>query len=601
MTITMRAVLNGGILSVGLAAATASAATLPVPGTYPTIQSAIDAASAGDEVVVSPGTYIENIDLKGKAITVRSTGGADVTAIDGNQLGSVVTMNSGEGPDTLLIGFTITNGLAPSAGGGIHCAASSPIIRECVIENNTARLGAGVYLDDSSAQLQECTVRSNSAGSALDPNSKGGGVYSSLPSALLSACAIEDNESFRFGGGVYGAGEIAECTITGNRASYGGGVYAHQLFGLLSLDSCDVSQNATTSLASNFAGGGVWGPAELRHCRVSENEAFDYGGGVYGAATLFDCVLSGNSVSLLVSMAASGGGAYGAILVRCRVEGNQALGSASFPGQGGGLTGGLASDCVIVGNSAEIGGGAHGTQLFRCTLTGNTAGVAGGGYFGSGENTIVSSILWGDAPQEIASSFGAPVVVYSDVQGGWPGTGNLNIDPQFIDPAGFDLRLPFGSPVIDLGEPTYGGHPNEPYDQLGFGHPRLMDGDFDGTIRVDMGAVEFGGLITPASPAVGDNLTVTLSGPSNGNYLLWLGVPTDPIVLGPQATLFLDPAFLFPLVGGQLPGSGTATILSVVVPPAAAGLEFHLQAGTKVLGGGGILRLTNLETVSILP
>ena len=65
------------------AAPVANAVIINVPGDEPTIQAGIDAAVDGDEVVVAPGTYFEAIDFLNKAITVRSSGGAAVTTIDG--------------------------------------------------------------------------------------------------------------------------------------------------------------------------------------------------------------------------------------------------------------------------------------------------------------------------------------------------------------------------------------------------------------------------------------------------------------------------------------------------------------------------------------
>jgi regulator of RNase E activity RraA len=72
----------------------AFATTINVPADYATIQVAIDAANNGDTVLVAPGTYVENIEFYGKAITVSSAEGPEVTVIDGNQSGSVVHISA---------------------------------------------------------------------------------------------------------------------------------------------------------------------------------------------------------------------------------------------------------------------------------------------------------------------------------------------------------------------------------------------------------------------------------------------------------------------------------------------------------------------------
>ena len=98
---------------------TASARTIRVPLGHPTIQAAIDSAQDGDVIVVSPGTYFENIDFLGKAIQVKSQVGARATIIDGRSRDSVVTFASGEGVASILNGFLIRNGTPGSVVGDV--------------------------------------------------------------------------------------------------------------------------------------------------------------------------------------------------------------------------------------------------------------------------------------------------------------------------------------------------------------------------------------------------------------------------------------------------------------------------------------------------
>ena len=117
--------------------------TLAVPAPYTTIQSAINAAVDGDVIVVASGTYSENIDFLGKAITLRSSDGPAVTTINGSGTGSVVQCVSGEGPGTVLEGFTITGGNANN-GGGMLNLGTSPTVNNCIFESNNAADRGGV-------------------------------------------------------------------------------------------------------------------------------------------------------------------------------------------------------------------------------------------------------------------------------------------------------------------------------------------------------------------------------------------------------------------------------------------------------------------------
>ena len=201
-----------------------SAAVLQVCGSgcaFTSIQAAIDAAAGGDTVRVADGVYVELVDFKGKAVTVRSVNGPARTTIDGNALGSVVTFAGGEGRTSVLDGFTITNGSSHS-GGGIRCLDSSPSIRRCVVRGNTASIGGGIYGQGSNSLLENCTVSGNSA-------TDGGGMHFQVNSSpSIVNCTISGNRATSLGGGIFchlwSDLAIVSCTVSGNMASEGGGL-----------------------------------------------------------------------------------------------------------------------------------------------------------------------------------------------------------------------------------------------------------------------------------------------------------------------------------------------------------------------------------------
>jgi parallel beta-helix repeat protein len=164
--------------------------TLHVPNDYGTIQLAIDTSENGDIVLVSPGTYYENLDFSGKLISVLKTPGRDQAIIDGQGIGSVVMFNNGESNFSVLSGFIITNG-AGLKGAGIYCGENtSPVITNNTIQGNLSSLnGGGIYVGETSTPvIINNTIDSNSA-------VHGGGVYCDMSSSPFIENNIITNSS----------------------------------------------------------------------------------------------------------------------------------------------------------------------------------------------------------------------------------------------------------------------------------------------------------------------------------------------------------------------------------------------------------------------
>ena len=221
----------------------------PGPGTgswgdpFCKIQDGIDAATDQDYVLVRPGTYYERINLWGKKITVQSdTDGdpstwdpaLDTTIIDGGRDGSVVTFDSGEDNDSVLAGFTISNGKVDTShgrnGGGIYCFGSSPVIRaNKIIGNEAKQYGAGIYCSSASPQIIDNIIMANLI-VYLDLSGSGGGICCFDSSPLIDGNWISHNRSDHGdGGGIYLAEDsnpvISNNTIKLNQAySDGGGI-----------------------------------------------------------------------------------------------------------------------------------------------------------------------------------------------------------------------------------------------------------------------------------------------------------------------------------------------------------------------------------------
>lgn len=258
------------------------------------IQSAIDAASVGDIIWVTNGTYaswgkaiagdLTNRVALDKALTVQSVNGAAVTIVEGawhpaTTNGSSAVRCAWLTNGAVLSGFTLQRGATRSAGDVV-----------------TLQNGGGVWCVSTNATLKDCLITNSSAYNG------GGGAYS---------------------------GTLKYCTISGNTAGlWGGGVY------LARLEHCEVTQNAALS-----RGGGAY-QATLHNCKVNCN-ASQSGGGA-ASSTLKNCAVNGNS-------AVGGGGVMDCRLNNCTITGNMASNS------GGGTSGGYLTNCIVYFNSAPSG------------------------------------------------------------------------------------------------------------------------------------------------------------------------------------------------------------------------------------------------------
>jgi len=430
-----------------------------VPADFPTIQEGINAATAiGGEVVVSVGVYTELIDFRGKAITVRSTDPANpgvvaTTIIDGDAVGTVVTFDDGEGLDSILDGFTVQSGFTLEAGAGIAIDNSSPTIRRCTLFDNDAGLGGAI-----------------------------GCVMKSAP--LIDECFFFINFS-GFGGAVFNSGgstpTIIDCIFDSNTAGFGGAI--------ANIEESD---------------------ADISGCLFTHNTAIGsgFGGAIYNALmsspSIADCVMDGN-------LAVDGGGIYNADashpdVLRCEILANV------VNNRGGGIANQTSSSpfifsCLFADNEARFGGGIYTStgaspNVVNCTFSNNAAVLQGGGVHNFGASPdYTNCIMWDNTPDDVFEAFIPQTIIVrsSDVGGGWPGGGNIDVDPMFANPAGGDYRLAAGSPCIDAGDNFY--VPPGSFDLDG--NDRIVG------VLVDMGAYEFP--VPPCAPDFDGNGSVDFS------------------------------------------------------------------------------------------
>ena len=181
-----------------------AATTIHVPQDQPTIQAGINAAQNGDTVLVDPGTYHENIDFLGKAITVRSATGAGSTTIQGNPGTVTVSFRSGEQTSSILRGFTLSGGGA-SLTTGVLALNSSPTILGNRITGNHWCDGAGIDVEGGSPIIRSNVISGNFHDACSGGIGGGGIAIVGGGAAQIIGNVISGND----GGNGFGGGGIS--------------------------------------------------------------------------------------------------------------------------------------------------------------------------------------------------------------------------------------------------------------------------------------------------------------------------------------------------------------------------------------------------------
>ena len=411
------------------------------------LQDALSAAGIGDEILVAAGIYKPDED------TGNPTGTGDRGATF--QLKKGVAIRGGYAgagaPEPNIRDIkkyeTILSGDLNGNDVGINDPCD--LLTEPTRLENNYHVVTGISIDET-AILDGFTITAGNAdGSFSDYTNMGGGMLNNGHdwecNPTVTNCTFVANFAVEFGGGIvnYGHGDgecnpiLTDCALIGNASGQEGG-------GMCNWESFPVVTNCT--FTGNFAGGGGGGINNFGFAPTDGSNAI-----------LTNCVFTGNS-------AAGGGGMF-----------NMEFCSPTL------------TNCSFIANSAVYEGG----------------GIYNGFYC---VPMLTNSILWhntdaggADESAQIHNYESTPVINHTCIEG-WSGTlggvGNIGDEPLFVDADGADdipgtvddnLRLMEGSPCIDAGNNNV---PNLPETDMD-GHPRIIDGDCNGSGIVDMGAYEF--------------------------------------------------------------------------------------------------------------
>ena len=541
------------------------------------LATALNTASGGSEIWVAQGRYVP----PGYFVLpsdVRVYGGfqGTETSIDQRDPAVYRTVldgdpNGDDQPNWVNYGDNVAYVVRDSGTGGANFHMDGFTIR--------GARSAGAVLAAERIEARGCTFEDN--------NGRKGMVLTGHPQDVTIVDCVFRRSGLSIGwGGTVGTVRIEGCTVEQSDSTTGAIWMSCLGFDSLEVEGCTFEQNigGAIHVSCQFPG-----DVRVENSVFRENRATG-GAGIYLYCSdtreirlmptqIIDCRFEDNRGCAGAAISVNTGPI---VVERCTFRNNNPLLPACGLGAGGALrvtfpqwpaTELQITDSSFSGSEHSLlwADGHTDVVAERCTFS--IAGVAAAAIRiagGGGGIDLTDCIVWGDAPVQLPTSPGMTVTArYSNIKGGAgiAGTGNIELDPQFVNAASGDLRLRPGSPCIDAGDPGY----------IAVGadvarHSRMTDGNLDRILRVDMGAHEASPvtLAITGTPAAGNTLTITTSGRAGLATMLWVDRPGQRFV--PHAgTLFLANVGTY-----RSAWPGAPSTVQVVVPPGLFGL-YHVQ------------------------
>ncbi len=559
------------------------------------ITDALNVAADGDTIHIAPGTYFENLVI-GKSLKLIGTSGRDLTIVDGAQISSVILIQGGVMVE--IVGLTVTGGLSIDGGGLNVGPGCTLVLADSKVHGNTATggyagdgSGGGIFVNQATAVVTSSIISGNLS-------ETGGGIDSYRSELTIADTSFLDNTAFwpfgfpdrYFPGAAVtnreGTTRVSRSLVSQNVGRSALHNSASTRPSTLTITSSDICNNVGTGVSQSE------GTVELNGVRILGNSK----SGIqvtFGTMQGTGCIVRGNQSSGIFGFGSFFKPAH-LVLTRSIIRRNEVHGGTDnegfdYDGEGGGVqlnwysTGEL-TDCELSDNVADDRGGGvfvkelATVSLVRCTVAGNQTtradtGFGGGLFVTSGavanaEGSILAGNLSSNASTASHDCSGTLTSGGYNLIGDTAGctlvgdtTGNLlNVDPKYRDPGNGDYSLLLTSPALDTGNPA-----DQPVSADVTGNPRILDGDLDRAMILDMGAHELDHvhLMVSGNATPGGTITLETSGTAGLAALLFIASAPGTFLLNPFGVGFFDlssPWSVFPI--GQVPSS-----INVMIPP----------------------------------